>query len=239
MTDTPKRSIRNRGADHVPHPVYSDFSHLAGDRLPDLGGLTFAIGLREGENARALVEKILPLTKIVPGEIKVRNIRKIVKKEVEEKSCSRPDCLSRRERYSELNSENEQLRNELKTIETRVAASKNKIALTEKSIQMTEDKNENLRGQLEDIQAKIFSLDAEVERTDASNQALRNQLFALQKEIERLKESTTDSNNKLATAKGNMSGPSVQFGNSNRRDPLLSAEVSRLRFNDPDSDEDF
>ena len=129
----------------------------------DLGGLTFAVGLRE-DNPEEMVAKILPLTRIIPGEIKPRTIKKVSKKVVEDKPCERPDCMARKERYIELNSENEQLRQQLKALEGRVSASKNKISLTERSIQIAEDKNDNLKGQIDDVQARIFTVEADVEK---------------------------------------------------------------------------
>ncbi len=220
------------------HPVYSDFSHMATSGTVDIGGLTFAVGLRE-ENPEEMVAKILPLTKIVPGEVKARTIKKVQKKVVEDKVCERPDCLARKERYLELASENEQLRQQLRALESKVAASKNKISLTERSIQIAEDKNENLKGQIDDVQARIFTLESDVEKGDQQNQELRGQLSELVSELDRLKKETQSNNDKLAVVIQNLSGPSVVFARpSGGPRPVQAAEVSQLRFQDEDSDDD-
>lgn len=222
------------------HPVYSDFSHMASQKNAEIGNLAFAVGLRE-ENPEEMVSRILPLTRIIPSEKKVRVIKKTVVEKhvaapVEDKICMRPDCVARRERYSELHSENEPLRQQLKAMEGKVAASKNKISLTEKSIQMAEDKNENFKGQIEDIQAKIFTLEAEVEKGDQSNQVLRNQLADLLQEIERLKAETQKNVNRLAVITQNNSGPSVVFSKSGKKACPQAFEVSVLQNDGDDSD---
>jgi hypothetical protein len=219
------------------HPVYSDFSHMASSGQVDLGGLTFAVGLRE-DNPDEMVAKILPLTRIVPGEVKPRTIKKVPKKVAEDKPCERPDCMARKERYLELNSENEHLRQQLKALEGRVSASKNKISLTERSIQIAEDKNDNLKGQIDDVQARIFTVEADVEKGDQLNQELRNQLAELMFELDRLKKDTHADNDKLAVVMQNLSGPSVVFSKSSNSKTPQAKEVSMLKYDGDDSDDD-
>ena len=220
------------------HPVYSDFSHMTASGQVDIGGLTFAVGLRE-ENPEEMVAKILPLTRFIPGEIKPRTIKKVPKKAAEDKPCERPDCMARKEKYVELNSENEHLRQQLRSLESRVSASKNKISLTERSIQIAEDKNDNLKGQIDDVQARIFTVEADVEKGDLLNQELRNQLADLLRELDRLKRDTQVDNDKLSVVLNNLSGPSVVFSKTiNPNSAFAKTEVSGLNNDGDDSDDD-
>lgn len=219
----------------TPHAAYSDFSHIVSS-APGVGHTRFAVSLRE-DDAEAVLNKILPLAKVVHGVKVERTIRPEVKKE--EKICIRPECVARRDIFQEIHSENDQIRSQLKVTEARVAASKNKVALTEKSISIAEEKNETLRNQIEDAQSRIIQLESEVEKADGQNQILRNQLASLQQAIESLKVQT-EKHERNTNMLFDDTGPRVIFQSAgSRRDFAGAAEVSCLRFEDDDSDDDF
>ncbi len=223
-----------------PHPVYSDFSHIATSM--GIGNTKFAVGLREA-NPEALINRILPLAKVVPGLKKERVIRKFEK---EEKICSKPECVARRETFQEMNSENEYLRVQLKVMEGRVAASKNRVALSEKSVELAETKNETLRSQIDEAQGKIVTVEGVVEKSEVRNQVLRLQFQALLQEIDTLKAQAEKYSVQTQMILDNDSGPQMVFQNNTGngtedrgqlfRDDAL--EVSTLHFHDSDSDSD-
>jgi chromosome segregation ATPase len=173
------------------HPVYSDFSHVTSN----LENASFAVGLRE-ENGSRNIERILPLTKIIPAKpSSKRPARKVAPKkqakvveEEEEVVCQRPDCSARRLRLSDLQMENEHLRSQFKIIENKVIASRHKKTLAEKNIAITEEKNDNLRAQIDETQGQMESLQAEIGISEISNKKLREKLSSLESEIQLLKE---------------------------------------------------
>mmetsp|Transcript_2351 Transcript_2351/g.3703 ORF Transcript_2351/g.3703 Transcript_2351/m.3703 type:complete len:227 (+) Transcript_2351:85-765(+) len=212
-------------AKNQPLPVYSDFSHMSARQ--GIGGIRFAVSLRE-DNPDEIIGRVFPMTKIVPGVKKEKKVRKVEKK-VEEKTCSRPDCMARKEKMNELQDENKHLRVKLKSLEDRIETTRNKISLTEKSIIMTEEKNDVLNGQIEDAQARIFTIENDVEKGENINLALRRQLSTLQEEIEGIKKETEDQTKQLKDMLENKSEQTMVFSrNPKHRDPQLASEVSML-----------
>lgn len=220
------------------HPVFSDYCHMCGN----IGSLSFAVGLRCAD-PEAVVSKIIPLTKVVSGQKKERAIRRVL--EVEERTCTRPECVARVQKLAEIHQENEHLRVQLKTVEARCAAAKNKAALTETANAMVEEKNDELRSQIDEVQMAIQQAEAEALRGDSQNQVLRNQLTVLQKEIEKLRAQTEEKASVMQSLK-EKAVQEVQFSrkhtsqtveDGHRRDKLAS-EVAALCFDDIDSDDD-
>lgn len=218
-------------------PVYSDFSHMSAKQ--GLGNIAFAVGLRD-DSGQDLLQRVFPMTKIIPV-VKAEKKKKPKKKEkvVEEKICSRIDCSARRDKYTELQKENDVLRNKLKLLEGKVETTKNKITLTEKSIIMAEEKNDTLNGQIEDAQTRIFAIEADVEKGENFNQTLRKQLATVQQEIDDIKRQTEEQSNQLKDIIDNKSDRHIVFSRDPRhRDERLATEVSTLRFQNEDEDSD-
>mmetsp|Transcript_21675 Transcript_21675/g.31543 ORF Transcript_21675/g.31543 Transcript_21675/m.31543 type:complete len:244 (-) Transcript_21675:202-933(-) len=171
------------------HPVFSDFSHIN-----NIGNVCFAVGLRDEDGAKN-IERILPLTKIIPAKPSAkRSVRKLASKKVtkvveeeEEAICQRPDCSARRLRLADLQMENEHLRAQFKIIENKIIASKHKKALAEKTISVTEEKNDTMRAQIDETQGRMESVQAEIGIGEIANQKLREKLSVLEAEIEVLK----------------------------------------------------
>ena len=228
---------------HDTFPSFSEYAHVAAHSA--IGELTFAVGLRS-EDPAEIVRRMLPLC-VVKERPVVEKMKK-EKKKVEIKTCARPECATRREKLTDLNSENDGLRLQLKALESKLAASQNKIALTEKTISMSEDKVDNLKGQIEDTQVRIETSEGEVQKLDEGNQELRDVLKALEADIETLKNKTKDTEDSTQTTIDALtSSEKVVFAPRARKGQKLSefaAEVKVLseRFSanqgGDDSDED-
>lgn len=235
MSRSPSPTREGEGGDT--YPSFSEYSHVANTSA--IGQLKFAVGLR-AEDPDEIIRRMLPLSVIKDRPVVEK--KKRTKKPVEIKICERPECVSRREKLGDLNSENNELRGTLKQIESKLAASQNKIALTEKTIGISEDKIDNLKGQIEDAEARIFTAEEEVQKLDEQNQGLRDLLGGLQKQVDKIKsrtEETVKDTNEVIKAQ--TSGERVVF---NKRRPgaapsPYATEVGVLGSNnDVDSDED-
>ena len=210
---------RDEGPDT--YPSFSEYAHVANTGA--IGQLTFAVGLR-AEDPDEIIRRMLPLSVI--KERPVAEKRKTPKKPTEIKICERPECVSRRDKLGDLNSENNELRTRLKEIESKLASSQNKIALTEKTIGISEDKIDNLKGQIEDTETRIFTAEEEVTKLDEQNQSLRDILGGLQKQVDEIKSRTDDTvKDTNEVIKAQTSGERVVFGKrkpGSSQDPLAT-----------------
>jgi chromosome segregation ATPase len=240
---SPERDGESVGSqEHDTYPSFSEYAHVAAHSA--IGELTFAVGLRS-ENPEEIVRRMLPLCVLKERPPKEEKMRKPKTKQ-EVKICQRPECVSRRDQLSNLNSENDALRAQLKTIESKLASSQNKIALTEKTIAMAEDKVDNLKGQIEDTTGRILAAEEEVKVLDDANQDLRNVLEALRADIESLKVKNEDTELETKQVVTQLtSGEHVVFAPKRKNAPLseFAREVKTLstRFSanqDDDSEDD-
>lgn len=220
-----------------PHPVFSDFSHVANSA--SISQLTFAVGLR-AENPEELVARMLPLTVIQPRPASPKKVKK--KEEVEEKICQRPECVGRRERLFHMSSENDELRGQLEATKAKLASAQNKISLTEKAIGMSEDKIDSLRGQIDDTQGRIVTAEAEVHKMDSANASLRLVLANMMAELDRLKAQTSEAESSTQQVLSTV-GENVVFSKSplprdaaSVRSALETASLSSHRYNQADDD---
>eukprot|EP00638_Chattonella_subsalsa_P002320 CAMPEP_0117776064 /NCGR_PEP_ID=MMETSP0947-20121206/27527_1 /TAXON_ID=44440 /ORGANISM="Chattonella subsalsa, Strain CCMP2191" /LENGTH=261 /DNA_ID=CAMNT_0005602923 /DNA_START=53 /DNA_END=838 /DNA_ORIENTATION=- len=173
------------------HLSYSSFSHIS-----DINSLSFAVGLRPGDDAEDdLVGRMLPLAKIEPGQVIERKIRSVKKKEEEDEKneqCSRPDCLSDRDRVKELSQANEQLRSQLEELENQYRTSVSKFEAVEKANLTSEETNDKLLDQLNEIRANKQLLEIEAERANLQKDEIKNRMNAMTEEIEQLKKQTEE-----------------------------------------------
>jgi chromosome segregation ATPase len=218
------------------HPVFSDFSHIAGQQ--GLGGLTFAVGLRT-EDAEEAVKKMLPLCVITPGV----KVERVIRKVATDTECERPDCLERKEMLSELDRENDEIRTDIKTLEGKIASAKNKIVLTSKTIAVTEEKNDVLKGEIDEAQNVIFGIESEVDKANEVNRNLRDDVAKLQEEVNALKLQADEHMSVI----GRMTGgrEEVIFARTDllptnpEERKKYQAEIARLAYDkDDDSDDD-
>ncbi len=237
MADRSPSPNRGEGKDET-YPSFSEYAHVANTSA--IGQLTFAVGLR-AEDPDEIIRRMLPLSVIKERPSSPK--KKRPKKPVEVKICQRPECVSRREKLGDLNSENNELRQNLKQLESKLAASQNKIALTEKTVAMSEDKIDNLRGQIEDTEARIFATEEEVKKLDDQNQELRDVLGGLQSQVDELKnKAETTEKDTEEVIKQQVSGEKVVFGKSRPGAPLVeladTAAVKGLLENNNANDSD-
>jgi chromosome segregation ATPase len=214
------------------HPVFSDFSHIAGEQ--GLGNLTFAVGLRT-ENPEDAVARMLPLSVITPGVAVERVIRKVATDEV----CERTDCLARKDLLNEIDGQNDDLKKEILKATGSIQAAKNKIQLTEKSIAMTEEKNDALKAEIDEVGQVMTSMESEVEKCTEYNEGLRQTVEALRKEIDAMREKLEeDSSLVQIMEKGNNEVVFSRRGAPKTAEEMfLSNEVSNLE-GEEDSDDD-
>lgn len=170
------------------HPVFSDYSHME-----SIGNVSFACGLREGEEATSkALARIFPLSKVIPARpTSKQKSKKVVQKkqskgdvkEEEDEICGRSDCFARRTHLSDLQLENDNLRAQFKIIENKVIASRQKKLLAEKNVAATEVKNDNIRGQIDEIQGRMESIEADIGMGEMGSQKLHNKISTLDEDI--------------------------------------------------------
>lgn len=198
-------------AEEEEHACFSDYAYLG-----KIENLAFAIGMRGEGDVEDIINKILPMRKVIPMPVQERRtVTKTNKKVAQEEICNRPECVAKRETLRECQDENEHLRSQLKAIENRVIGSKNKLAIMEKSISMAEEKNEAVRGQIDESEARISAIEVDVSRGEIYNETLRIKLEMLQKEIDILKQQTEEHTNVMQ----NMTNKSVQQVTFAKRSP--------------------
>jgi chromosome segregation ATPase len=205
-------------------PAFSEYSHVANSSA--IGQLKFAVSMR-AEDPDEIIRRMLPLSVIKSRPAVEKKTRP--KKEVEIKICEKPECVARRDKLSNLNSENNELRKTLKALENKLAASQNKIALTEKTIGLTEDKIDSLRGQIDDTQVRIFSAEEEVQKLDDQNAGLRNVLNELSSKADALRENTNQiEEDTRQVVAAQTSGDRVIFGKRSTRRNEYTGEIENL-----------
>ena len=148
------------------HPVFSDYSHLANLRVPDIAGLAFVAGLRSsGEVQGDVITRILPMTKFIPAD---RNgmARPLIipdqplapPKVSGNHICTRDECVARRAMYKELTNAEKILKIELKSMKDKVRASVDALVAEERNINESEQHNESIRRSIDDIKKRIETL---------------------------------------------------------------------------------
>jgi len=176
--------------------------------MAQMSNLFFAVGLRE-ENAEEMLGKIAPLARYVPGEVKPRVIRKV---DTKEKPCVSEVCKERRYRLQSLESENDDLKSQLKEKEAKLAAVQNKVHLTEKSITLVDEKIDTLKSQLEGLQIRIPSIEAESVQGEEHNATLESRLEELKRNLYGLQNHQDDDQASLSTnTTGQPSSPNRGF----------------------------
>jgi len=173
-----KSSPPKRGMDAESHPAFSDFSHMGPNNLG------FAVGLRE-EHPELILQKVAPLSFIKPGVPK----EKKKKERVEEISeCTNKGCIERKAKVDELIQGNFDLKDKLKTAESRLAAAKGQCELAKKTIVIIEEKNVSLKQQIEDTEQRIQAAESNIANGEETNKKLKDELELILQEIEELRQ---------------------------------------------------
>jgi chromosome segregation ATPase len=236
----PKSQGHDSGnGEHEAHPVYSDFVHLGS--LSDLG---FAVALRE-EPGSDILQKILPLTKVIPKAVSEPRQKKKKSppkpKKVESAICERADCAARKDQLADLKGENAGLRSQFKAIEAKLVAAKNRKALIEKGIQISLEKNDTLKNQIDSTQSRIETIDVELEKGDLGSEKIRGKIAGLQSDIEAIRQKIEKDAENIRILNEMKSSGTMKFSRSveSRENMILAMETKNLDLNDPDySDEE-
>lgn len=159
------------------HPVYSDFSHIAHGN-DALEHTRFAITLRDDGKQSNLIERILPLTKIIPLN-KIDDEDNII--------CNRPECILLRSRYEALKIANEPFKQEIKDSKKLLINIKNTIKDTNISENELKLKNIQLNDDINRLQVFYDTLLQDTIEYEDRNYYLRSQLTSLSTEVESLR----------------------------------------------------
>jgi len=174
---SPQKSPPKRGMDAESHPAFSDFSHMGPNNLG------FAVGLRE-DNPELILQKVAPLSFIKPGIPKEKKKKERVEEIAE---CTNRACVERKVKVEELTQGNYDLKEKLKTAESRLAGVKGQCELAKKTIIIIEEKNISLRQQIEDTEQRIQSAETNLANGEDINRKLKDELELILQEIEELK----------------------------------------------------
>ena len=168
------------------HPAYSSFSHIEG-----VSNLAFSVGLREDQAvADEIVSKILPMSKIVPGEPVERRIRRLMADlgdtDLEAAALEIPEYVELQDRLRELTSANASLRAQIEDIEGQIKLAQNKQAIAERNAKTIETNNDKLGEELDEVKSRTAILEVEAEETARENGELRAIVATKQGEIDKL-----------------------------------------------------
>ena len=173
---SPQKSPPKRGMDAESHPAFSDFSHMGPNNLG------FAVGLRE-DDPELILQKVAPLSFIKPGIPKEKKKKERVEEIAE---CTNRACVERKVKVEELTQGNYDLKEKLKTAESRLAGVKGQCELAKKTIIIIEEKNISLRQQIEDTEQRIQSAETNLANGEEINTKLKNELEMILQDIDEL-----------------------------------------------------
>lgn len=235
----PSKPLGTEPKGHEPHPVYSDYTHVS-----DMSTMSFAVQLRE-EPGSDILGKILPLTKIIPKDMPAPRSPKAKKsppkKKIISATCEREDCGLRKDRLTDLRSENDVLRAQQKTVQLNLEAAKNKRSLIEKSIQISNEKNEATKVDLESVQARIETIEVELEQSDNGSDKIKDKMEQIQKDIELLRAKIEKDSTDIERLNESKTVGTMKFSSSakTKQSCLLAEETRRLDatvYDDSDDD---
>ena len=235
----PSKPLSSAPKEHEPHPVYSDYSHMA-----SVSTMSFAVQLRE-EPGKDILSKILPLTKIIPKDLAPPRSPKAKKaspkKKVLSATCEREDCALRKEQLADVRAENDAFRAQQKSVELSLEAVKNKKSLIEKSIEISVEKNEALKIDIESVLARIESIEVELDKSDNGSDKIKDKMEQVQKDIDALKSKIDKDSMDIERLNESKTAGAMQFSTGNRsKQSLAYAEETRRLDADnvDDSDDD-
>ncbi|GMH77822.1 hypothetical protein TL16_g07545 [Triparma laevis f. inornata] len=152
--------------------AFSSFAHI-----PDLQSLEFAVVLREEGNGEDIVSRMLPMSRIVPGEIKERERPKKTVAPISTKEpCVRPECMANRNRIQEMQDTNDAVREQLEDVEIGIRQLMAKLEGIDKSNKVNDQQNEELEGNLSTLDQQIGLLEIEAEERLQALKSNQNEL---------------------------------------------------------------
>jgi len=160
--------------------AFSSFAHIH-----DLQALEFAVVLREDGNGEDIVSRMLPMSRIVPGEKKEKEKRVPKPPKVDTKTpCPRPECVANKNRIQEMQDVNLGLMEQLEDLDAAIRGGINKLEEVDKQNKAAEDANEELEGQMQEIDQQAATLEIEAEDGLRQKRDLLNKVKQLEAEIE-------------------------------------------------------
>ena len=148
--------------------AFSSFAHI-----PDLQSLEFAVVLREEGNGEDIVSRMLPMSRIVPGEVKERERPKKAPAPISTKDpCTRPECMANRNRIQEMQDTNDAVREQLEDVEIGIRQMMAKLEGIEKSNKVNDQQNEELESNLSSLDQQISVLEIEAEEGNRTKREL-------------------------------------------------------------------
>jgi len=186
--------------------AFSAFAHI-----PDLQSLEFAVVLREEGNGEDIVSRMLPMSRIVPGEVKEREKKKPAAPISTKEPCTRPECMANRNRIQEMQDANEAVREQLEEVEIGIRQMMAKLEGLEKSNRSADQQNDELEGTNNELEQQIGMLEIEAEEGNRQKRDLHKKIAQLEKEIEMFMKQTEERNKQREQAlKSNQN--EVNFG---------------------------
>jgi hypothetical protein len=182
-------SMGKKGESPDTHMAFSSFAHI-----PDLQSLEFAVILREEGNGEELVSRMLPMSRIVPGQPVERKVREQPVAISTKIPCTRPECVAQRNRIQEMMDANEMLQDQLDEVEGSIRSVMNKIDNLEKSNKQAETANDELETQMTELDQRSALLEIEAEEGTRQKRELNKKVAQLEAEIEKLVAQTEERN---------------------------------------------
>ncbi|GMI23757.1 hypothetical protein TrCOL_g8643 [Triparma columacea] len=160
------------------HMPFSAFAHI-----PDLQSLEFAVVLREEGNGEDIVSRMLPMSRIVPGEPKERERRPPPEKTSTKEPCMRPECVANLNRINELKEGNEMLKEQLEDVEIEIRQNMSRLEAIEKSNRLSDQQNDELETQMNDLDQQVGVLEIEAEDGIRQKRDLHKKIAQLEAEV--------------------------------------------------------
>ncbi|GMI51365.1 hypothetical protein ScalyP_jg969 [Parmales sp. scaly parma] len=217
--------------------AFSSFAHIH-----DLQALEFAVVLREEGNGEDIVSRMLPMSRIVPGEVKVKEKRVPKQTPISTKEpCTRPECMQNKCRTDEMLDTNEGLREQLEDLDGAIGSSVNKLSAIDKQNKAADDQNEELQGAMQEIEQQAATLEIEAEEGSRQKRDLLNKVAQLEAEVVKFNKQAEDRRMQMENAM-KATKSEVVFGRSPQKNSLDSLFVSSLDLwdiNDTIAQENF
>ena len=174
---------------HAPdtHMAFSSFAHI-----PDLQSLEFAVVLREEGNAEEIVSRMLPMSRIVPGEPVEKKKREAPVAMSTKIPCTRPECVAARNRLQDMEDANEALQDQLDEVEDGIRSVMNKMENIDKANKSAETQNDELETQMNELDQQSAALEIEAEEGSRQKRELNKKVAQLQAEIDKFMKETKD-----------------------------------------------
>lgn len=222
--DTDKRKT-------VSHPVYSDYSHIVG-QVSGVASTKFAVSLR-GDDDSEMIKRILPLTKIIPGQPKSKK-----KATPDINLCMRPECVKQREKLAKLKRANDAYKIKLVEYSQKIESCKAKGMEKQNEILQLRAENEITLKKINQKRLLHETLSKEVALDSEENAKLKSKMSSLtivvnnlRKQLENLEFDLEITMQQTKSVKIDFPSDQQQEYNSKKMNALNGHEVYKFRRN--------